>query len=79
MMHLSRYLSTIATTAPLNATWIAEYEPGNTVQTDPDWQIYASRTASRFYCPVSSCKMGVGEMGVVSEGVSGGGVEGCGR
>ncbi|KAH9876616.1 hypothetical protein J1614_003748 [Plenodomus biglobosus] len=55
--HLARFLRTIAHTQPLRGVWSTEYEPGEKVQRDEDWEAWAKANVLSIYHPVGSCAM----------------------
>lgn len=53
----AKYLREIASTPPLNALWVEEYEPGKQVQSDQDWAEYVRNSSFSIYHPSGTCAM----------------------
>ncbi|KAG9232621.1 hypothetical protein BJ875DRAFT_73225 [Amylocarpus encephaloides] len=54
---LAKYLRKIANTEPIRSLWTREYEPGDAVQSDAQWEEYIRGATSTFYHPVGTCAM----------------------
>lgn len=53
----AKYLREIASTPPLNALWVKEYEPGKQVQSDQGWANYVRNSSFTIYHPTGTCAM----------------------
>jgi choline dehydrogenase-like flavoprotein len=51
------YTRKIANTAPYINTWVKEFDPGQAVQTDAQWEKYVRDNVSTFYHPMGTCAM----------------------
>ncbi|ORX95254.1 hypothetical protein BCR34DRAFT_525573 [Clohesyomyces aquaticus] len=73
----SKFARKIANEEPMRGVWDAEYEPGDAVQTEKDWEEYAKRNVLSIYHPVGTCAMmREGEGGVVGPDLKVHGVRG---
>jgi choline dehydrogenase-like flavoprotein len=54
---LAKYLRRIASTEPMGGIWSQEYEPGMSVNTDAEWEVYAKRNTLSIYHPVGTAAM----------------------
>ncbi|EJD42612.1 alcohol oxidase [Auricularia subglabra TFB-10046 SS5] len=52
-----QYLREVAETVPLRDLWVAEYEPGPSVQTLEQWTTYAQSVAGSVMHPTGTCAM----------------------
>lgn len=57
MIVAAKYMRSIASAEPMSSVWVAEYEPGNAVVTDEDWEAYARANTLSIYHPVGTCAM----------------------
>lgn len=53
----AKYLRMIARTSPLVSFWTSEYEPGESVQSEQDWEYYIRNSSFSVYHPVGTCAM----------------------
>lgn len=51
------FMRKIANTAPFIDVWVKEFDPGNPVKTDAQWEKYVRDSLSSFYHPLGSCAM----------------------
>jgi choline dehydrogenase-like flavoprotein len=54
---IGKFTRQVATTPPMSDTWVSEYEPGPSVQTDEDWAEYCKAAVLTIYHPVGTCAM----------------------
>ncbi|KAI8931654.1 hypothetical protein NX059_011303 [Plenodomus lindquistii] len=54
---LAKFLRTIANQDPMRGVWETEYEPGEAVQTDADWESYAKANTLSIYHPIGTCAL----------------------
>jgi choline dehydrogenase-like flavoprotein len=55
--NLAKFLRTIASSKPMSDIWTEEYEPGNAVQTDADWEKYALANVLSIYHPIGTAAL----------------------
>jgi choline dehydrogenase-like flavoprotein len=51
------YTRKIANTAPYTDVWVKEFDPGQAVQTDAQWEKYVRDNVYTFYHPMGTCAM----------------------
>tara|TARA_R110002003_G_scaffold154_1_gene13648 strand:+ start:6394 stop:7995 length:1602 start_codon:yes stop_codon:yes gene_type:complete len=51
------YTRKMANTAPFKDVWVKEFDPGNAVETDAQWEKYIRDNVSTFYHPLGTCAM----------------------
>ncbi|KAK8214378.1 alcohol oxidase [Phyllosticta capitalensis] len=64
----AKVLRVVANAPPLSDLWVAEYEPGNEVQTDDEWEAYARKAGSTLFHPTGTCAMMERAIGGVVDG-----------
>ncbi|KFY14964.1 hypothetical protein V491_05837 [Pseudogymnoascus sp. VKM F-3775] len=57
MIVAAKYMRSIASAEPMSSVWGTEYEPGNAVVTDEDWEAYTRANTLSIYHPVGTCAM----------------------
>lgn len=57
LIHAAKYTRKISQTPPFSDVWVKEYDPGNTVQTEHEWEKYVRDNVYTFYHPLGSCAM----------------------
>ncbi|OSS54584.1 hypothetical protein B5807_00299 [Epicoccum nigrum] len=55
--NLAKFMRKIASTKPLRDVWTEEYEPGQAVQTDKDWEKYALANTLSIYHPIGTAAL----------------------
>ncbi|KAG9206757.1 hypothetical protein G6514_000042 [Epicoccum nigrum] len=55
--NLAKFMRKIAFTKPLRDVWTEEYEPGQAVQTDEDWEKYALANTLSIYHPIGTAAL----------------------
>lgn len=77
LVQAAKYTRKISQTYPFRDTWVSEYDPGNSVQTEEEWEMYVRDNVYTFYHPVGTCAMlPRGKEGVVDSELKVYGVEG---